>query len=106
MSFFADSTFLNLFHFDFNCQTQFLKNKIMLWLMTLYIINSKSFYCVWSIINLRILIVAMIEDKMIQVLGHIKFMLSIFIYILSSRYFTKEARRKMLINSNSKLGQG
>ena len=69
--------------------------------MTLYIINSKSFYCVWNIINLRILIVAMIEDKMIQVLGHIK-------YISTSYHsdYSKEARRKMMINSNSKLGQG
>ena len=51
--------------------------------MTLYIINSKSFYCVWNIINLRILIVAMIEDKMIQVLGHIKyFYLHLIIQIL------------------------
>ena len=64
---------------SFDCQPQFMKK---LWLMTLYIINSKSFYCVWNIINLRILIVAMIEDKMIQVLGHIKYLS---IYILSSR---------------------
>ena len=83
---------------SFDCQPQFMKK---LWLMTLYIINSKSFYCVWNIINLGILIVAMIEDKMIQVLGHIKY--------LSTFYhpdYSKEARRKMMINSNSKLGQG
>lgn len=53
--------------------------------MTLYIINSKSFYCVWSIINLRILIVAMIEDKMIQVLGHIKMLSNIYLHFISSR---------------------
>ena len=53
-----------------------------LWLMTLYIINSKSFYCVWNIINLRILIVAMIEDKMIQVLGHIKYLSTSYLHFI------------------------
>ena len=52
------------------------------------------------------LIVAMIEDKMIQVLGHISFMLSNIYLHLIIQILHKGGQEDDEDNSNSKLGHG